>query len=113
MAYIDPADVHYRLVTARDNASNVSVVCVQDFDYYDYGDRFITEQLFATEEDAQWVADRINKRPWKIKQHHSDLADVLMQAAYAIEEENPLMDRATDVSGWMRDRARKIRWGLL
>lgn len=110
---IDPSDVHYRLVTSRDNPSKVSVVCVQDFDYYDYGDRFVTDQLFETEAGAQWLADKINQRPWKIQMHHRELAEVLIQASYAIEEENPLMDKATDVSGWLRERARKQQWGLI
>jgi hypothetical protein len=50
--YIDRHDVHYRI--AGKNAAEATVVCVQDFDYYDY--TFLNEELFATEEEAEgWL----------------------------------------------------------
>ncbi|QFG12091.1 Hypothetical Protein OBI_RACECAR_246 [Arthrobacter phage Racecar] len=110
---IDPSDVHYRIVETLADRTKVTAVCVQDFDYYDYGDRFVTDRLFATERQAQLFADRINNRPWKIKMLHLDNAQVLEDAANAIAEENPLMDEATDVSGWLRERAKKMQWGLI
>lgn len=113
MPNIDPSDVHYRLVVRQGAPSRVDVACVQDFDYPDYEGRFVTDQLFVTKEGAQWLADKINSRPWKIARHYDDLALVLDEAADAIAEENPLMDRGTDVSSWLRERAQKIRWGLL
>lgn len=49
---IDPSMVHYRLIEWE---GDVTVVCVQDFDYPDY--TFWCETLFATEREAQESAD--------------------------------------------------------
>lgn len=52
---IDPSMVHYRHIIVE---GVVTVVCVQDFDYPDY--RFDSEELFATEQEAQEAADEAN-----------------------------------------------------
>jgi hypothetical protein len=109
---IDPSEVHYRLVVSRSNRSNINVACVQNFDYDDY-EGFVTEELFATEEEAQAMADRANDRPWKIKMLHNDQANVLEEAVAAWAEDDPNQHRGTSVAEWMMDRAQKIRWGLL
>lgn len=57
--FIGSVDVHYRLVMDRLDGSAVSV-CVQDFDYDDYGDRFIGEICFMNEVDADKAANKIN-----------------------------------------------------
>lgn len=50
--YIDTRDVHYRI--AGRNVSEATVVCVQDFDYYDY--TFLNEELFLREGEAEiWL----------------------------------------------------------
>jgi hypothetical protein len=95
------------------NRTKVTAVCVQDFDYHDYGDRFITDKLFATERQAQLFADRINNRPWKIKMLHLENAQVLEDAADAYEEDNPYPPETESVSQWLRERARKAQWGLI
>ena len=52
---IDISKPHYRLIS-RDG--DIEAVCVQHFDYPDYD--FWSEETFATEDDAQEVADDEN-----------------------------------------------------
>lgn len=52
---IDISKPHYRLIS---RGGVIEVVCVQHFDYPDYD--FWSEEVFATEEDAQYVADDEN-----------------------------------------------------
>lgn len=54
---LDPArhnpDVHYRLYLSRRDEGAI-VICVQDFDYYDYDDdRFIGYESFKIEAEAE------------------------------------------------------------
>ena len=61
------SDVHYRLYfSPRDDAGAV-VICVQDFDYYDYSpSHFIGYQAFATEEEAERALDSLRADAAKI-----------------------------------------------
>lgn len=51
---------HYRLIRANETGGAM-VVNVQDFDYYDYNDRFIGKVCFEHEADAEKAAKKINK----------------------------------------------------
>lgn len=47
----DISDVHYRIIWSKAKEAGV-VVCVQDFDYFDYSE-FIGDECFAREDDAE------------------------------------------------------------
>jgi hypothetical protein len=45
-------DVHYRRYLSHDNRP--AIICVQDFDYYDYdASRFLDRRAFSSEEEAR------------------------------------------------------------
>lgn len=57
MSTIDTNEPHYRLI---EKDGKIIPVCVQWFDYFDY-DSFVTERMFATEDEAKDVAFQLNR----------------------------------------------------
>lgn len=58
--------VHYRLYLSPRNEGAV-VICVQDFDYYDYDpNRFLSNEAFTNEADAEAALDKIRDEAAKV-----------------------------------------------
>lgn len=52
------SEVYYRVIQARDRT--IKVVCLQDFDEYDYDQkRFLTTEKFGTEDEAYLWIDKV------------------------------------------------------
>lgn len=59
-------DVHYRLYLSHDG-EGATVICVQDFDYYDYDDdRFVGYESFKTEAEAETALAKVREDAAKI-----------------------------------------------
>ena len=88
---IDPIDVHYRLIQAPN--AEAAVVCVQHFDYGNY--TFITEDLYATQEEAVTAAR-------KLKDPREILADIIYRHQYP-DPTSPLIQPLAERARWEQE----------